>query len=141
VINEETLSAVLSEFARTMATDFPIQKILDHLVERIVEILPITSAGVTLISDTYAPRYIAASDDAALRYEQLQSAFGEGPCIAAYTTGQPVEVPDLTTDNRFPRFAAAGLDAGLDAAWERCSPSRCVTATAGSARWISTANR
>ncbi len=48
VINEETLSAVLSEFARTMATDFPIQKILDHLVERIVEILPITSAGVTL---------------------------------------------------------------------------------------------
>jgi hypothetical protein len=30
VINEETPSAVFSEFARTMATDFPVQKILDH---------------------------------------------------------------------------------------------------------------
>jgi diguanylate cyclase (GGDEF)-like protein len=115
VINEETLSAVLREFARTMATDFPIQTILDQLVEHIVAILPITSAGVTLISDTYAPRYIAASDDAALRYEQVQSTLGEGPCIAAYTTGQPVQIPDLSTDDRFPRFAAAGLGAGLGA--------------------------
>ena len=43
--NEEQLSGVLSEFARTMLTDFPIQRILDRLVERIVEILPITGAG------------------------------------------------------------------------------------------------
>ena len=30
----EDLADVLSEFARTMATDFPIQGILDHLVGR-----------------------------------------------------------------------------------------------------------
>ena len=40
VVHEDKLSAVLSEFARTLATDFPIQRILDHLVERIVEVLP-----------------------------------------------------------------------------------------------------
>ena len=40
VVHEDKLSAVLSEFARTLATDFPIQGILDHLVERIVEVLP-----------------------------------------------------------------------------------------------------
>jgi diguanylate cyclase (GGDEF)-like protein len=39
----EDLSDVLSEFARTMITDFPIQGILDHLVKRIVEILPVTA--------------------------------------------------------------------------------------------------
>ena len=43
------LSWVLSDFARTMLTDFPIERILDHLVLRIVEILPVTAAGVTLI--------------------------------------------------------------------------------------------
>ena len=32
--SEEHLSDVLGEFARTMVTDFPIQAILDHLVER-----------------------------------------------------------------------------------------------------------
>ena len=37
--NERQLSEVLSEFARTMITDFPIQAILDHLVERIVDVL------------------------------------------------------------------------------------------------------
>ena len=39
---ERRLSDVLSEFARTLVTDFPIQAILDQLVERIVEVLPIT---------------------------------------------------------------------------------------------------
>ncbi|MCU1287738.1 MAG: hypothetical protein JWO13_4088, partial [Acidobacteriales bacterium] len=34
--SEQQLSDVLSEFARTMVTDFPIQGILDHLVLRIV---------------------------------------------------------------------------------------------------------
>ena len=59
VVNEDTLSAVLSEFARTLITDFPIQGILDHLVERIVDVLPVTAAGVTLISAGVAPRYVA----------------------------------------------------------------------------------
>jgi hypothetical protein len=45
VVNEDSLSVVLSEFARTLITDFPIQGILDHLVERIVEVLPIIAVG------------------------------------------------------------------------------------------------
>jgi hypothetical protein len=45
VPSDHQLSDVLSEFARTMLTDFPIQAILDHLVERIVDIVPITAAG------------------------------------------------------------------------------------------------
>jgi hypothetical protein len=76
---KDELADVLSEFARTMVTDFPIQRILDHLVERIVDIMPITGAGVTLISETLAPQYVAASDASALRYETLQTDLGEGP--------------------------------------------------------------
>src|SRR5689334_11758468 len=67
--SEERLSEVLSEFARTMLTDFPIQAILDHLVGRIVDVLPVTAAGVTLITADTMPRYVAASNDSALRYE------------------------------------------------------------------------
>ena len=52
---ESKLSVVLGEFARTMVTDFPIQAILDRLVERIVDLLPITAAGVTLISPGTIP--------------------------------------------------------------------------------------
>jgi hypothetical protein len=83
VVDEGKLSAVLSDFARTLATDFPIQRILDHLVERIVEILPITAAGVTLISAGNAPQYIAASDELAMRFERLQTELRDGPCMWA----------------------------------------------------------
>jgi diguanylate cyclase (GGDEF)-like protein len=114
-VAKEELADVLSEFARTMLTNFPIQGILDHLVVRIVDILPITAAGVTVITPSLEPRYVAASNQSALRYEKLQSELGEGPCLAAYQTGQAVSVPDLTVENRFLSFTPQALDAGLRA--------------------------
>jgi diguanylate cyclase (GGDEF)-like protein len=113
--DEHQLSAVLGEFAQTMVTDFPIQAILDHLVQRIVEIMPITGAGVTLISPGADPQYIAASNDAALRFEKLQTELGEGPCLAAYHSGTAISVPDLRDEDRFPTFAPRALQAGLAA--------------------------
>jgi len=112
---KDELADVLSEFARTMVTDFPIQRILDRLVERIVDIMPITGAGVTLISASLDPQYVAASNASALRYEKLQSELGEGPCLAAYHTGEAISVPDLNDEARFPVFAPRALTAGLTA--------------------------
>ena len=112
---EQKLSDVLSEFARTMVTDFPIQAILDHLVERIVEVMPVTGAGVTLIEPGSGPRYVAASNDLALIFEKLQSELGEGPCVAAYRSGKAVAVPDLRVEERFPLFRPQALKEGLAA--------------------------
>ena len=112
---EERLSDVLGEFARTMVTDFPIQAILDRLVERIVDVLPITAAGVTLISPGVHPRYVAASNDSALRFEELQTELGEGPCLLAYHSDVAVEVPDLRGEERFPTFTPRALAAGMSA--------------------------
>ena len=109
------LSDVLSDFARTMVTDFPIQGILDELVTRIVDVLPVTAAGVTLISPGVNPRYIAASNGSALRFEQLQTDLGEGPCVAAYESGVAVSMPNLRGDDRFPRFSVSAVEAGLEA--------------------------
>ncbi len=115
MVDEVKLSAVLSEFARTLVTDFPIQGILDRLVARIVEIMPITGAGVTLITDHTTPRFVAASDPHALRFERLQGELGEGPCLLAYESGEAVAVPDLGADARFPVFGPAAVAAGLAA--------------------------
>jgi diguanylate cyclase (GGDEF)-like protein len=114
VVKEE-LADVLREFARTMVTDFPIQGILDHLVRRIPDVMPITSAGVTLISQGLEPRYVAASNPSALRYEMLQTELGEGPCLEAYATGDAIAIPDLAVDDRFPRFTPRAVEAGLSA--------------------------
>jgi diguanylate cyclase (GGDEF)-like protein len=112
---EQRFTDVLSEFARTLTTDFPIQAILDHLVGRIVDLLPVGAAGVTLIPADAEPQFIAASDEMAFRHEQLQTELGEGPCLEACRTGQAVAVPDLAHDDRFPRFRRRGLAEGLGA--------------------------
>ncbi len=111
----EKLAAVLSEFARTLTTDFPVQGILDHLVQSIVDVVTVTSAGVTLISEGRAPHYVAASSGAALRFEQLQTELRQGPCILAAERGEPVIVPDLYFDVRFPVFGPSAAAGGLGA--------------------------
>ncbi|MEO5833402.1 MAG: EAL domain-containing protein [Nakamurella sp.] len=113
--HEQQLSDVLSEFARTMVTDFPIQAILDQLIDRIVLLLPVTAAGVTLIGPDTLPRYVAASDPTAFAYEQLQTELRDGPCLLAYHSGEAVVVTDLRDDPRFPRFAPRALAAGMRA--------------------------
>ena len=111
----DQLASVLSEFARTLLTDFSIQEILDHLVDRIVDALPVSGAGVSLITPGRPPRYVAASDDAALDYERLQTSLGEGPCMEAFTTETVVASPDLEVETRFPKFTRAAFDLGLRA--------------------------
>jgi diguanylate cyclase (GGDEF)-like protein len=113
--SERQLSDVLSEFARTMLTDFPIQRILDRLVRRIVDIMPITGVGVTLISESTSPHYVAASDEAALKFEKLQTSLDEGPCVKAYQTGEAVSIADLRFEDRFPMFVPRALESGLQA--------------------------
>ena len=49
MVDEGKLSQVLCDLARTMITESPMQGIADRLVECIVDVLPVTSAGVTLI--------------------------------------------------------------------------------------------
>jgi diguanylate cyclase (GGDEF)-like protein len=127
---DQELSSVLSDFAHTMLTDFPIQSILDHLVLRIVDVLSITGAGVTLIVPPDAPRYVAASDSSALAFEKLQTELGEGPCLDAYRTRHPVLVGDLEHDRRFPAFDPRASAIGLRAVFTfpLCHGTRCLGA-------------
>jgi signal transduction histidine kinase len=115
VKSEDDLATVLSEFARTMLTDFPIQTVLDRLVRRIVDILPVDAAAISLMSLNTVPRIIAGSDASATRYEYLQTVLGEGPCIAAYEENRQITIPNLAEETRFPRYTQRALADGLRA--------------------------
>lgn len=115
MVDEGKLAQVLSDLARTMITDSPMQGIADRLAKCIVEVLPVTSAGVTLIVPETGSRYTAASDATALRYEQLQNDIQDGPFHVAHATGEAVRVADLHADVRFSQFAAAAIPSGLAA--------------------------
>ena len=112
---EPELSELLSEFARTLLTDFPGQAVLDHLVIRIVEVLPIDAAGVTLRTGGSDAIYVAASSHEALRLEQLQSELGEGPSRLVFDSGAALSIPHLSAEDRMPNFGRRAACSGFGA--------------------------
>jgi diguanylate cyclase (GGDEF)-like protein len=114
VDRDKKLAQILVEFADTLGAEFSIQAILDHLVQRIVDMLPITGAGVMLMTE-HDLHFVAASNKVVRRIEALQNELQEGPCLEAYSGGEAVAIEDLSVDTRFPRFSPRALDAGLAA--------------------------
>ena len=82
--------------------------------------LDVSGAGVSLISDIGNREVVCATDDVAMRIEELQVTLGEGPCVDAINGGAPVLVPDLDdrrdlTPERWPAFLSAAAAAGVRA--------------------------
>ncbi|MDQ3453041.1 MAG: hypothetical protein M3493_10160, partial [Actinomycetota bacterium] len=71
-MQEQRLSELLVDFARTLTTDFPIQAILDHLTSRILEVLPVTGAGVMIMGSDTEMHFASVSDKVLLQIEGLQ---------------------------------------------------------------------
>ena len=111
---DHELARLLGEFAHTLGTDFSIERILDHLVQRVADVLPVTAAGVMVMRHDDL-RFAAASNDAILAIQRVQQDAGEGPCLEAFRTGKMVAIPDLGVDQRFPLFSPRAYAAGLAA--------------------------
>jgi diguanylate cyclase (GGDEF)-like protein len=107
------LRDLLAEFARTLTGDFHVQETLDQLVLRVVDVLPVTGAGVMVMGPADELHFAAASNETVTEIEALQNELDEGPCLEAYRHGEPVAVPDLSMDERFPRFSPRAYEAGL----------------------------
>ena len=113
--SEQKLSDVLSEFARTMVTDFPIQGILDHLVERIVDLMPITGAGVTLISPGVCPATSPPPTTWPCASRSCRPSSAKDRASRPTTRARPSPYPTCDSESRFPNFAPRALSAGLAA--------------------------
>ncbi len=57
----------------------------------------------------------AATDPSAGRLDELQTELDDGPCLRAVWEQQTVHIPDMATESRWPRFAAAAIQAGVGA--------------------------
>jgi PAS domain S-box-containing protein len=62
---QQQMSEVLAEFARTVGADFSVAATLERLVAQAVEVLPVSSAGITLLAPGGGSRRVAASDEPA----------------------------------------------------------------------------
>ncbi|MDX6302256.1 MAG: hypothetical protein QOF53_3470 [Nocardioidaceae bacterium] len=118
MVDDRSLSSVLGDFALTLADGLRTTSVLDELARRAVELLPVSSAGVSLLEPGHAgdqPGPVAAYDDLALRLQKVQVDAGDGPCVLAFETGEPVAVPDLRAEHRFPQLRRAAGEEGINA--------------------------
>ncbi|KQS66088.1 GAF domain-containing protein [Modestobacter sp. Leaf380] len=70
------------------------------------------SASITVGSPA-DPQQLASDSRSAQELDGLTYRIGEGPCLAAYESGQTVATGDLLADDRFPRLAAAAGGTGV----------------------------
>lgn len=95
----------------------------ERIADFCVEMLAVTGAGVSLVSDTGNRQVVCGTDEVALRIEELQVTLGEGPCIDALNSGGPVLVPDLDdrrdlVPERWPAFLAGVVAEGVRAVFD-----------------------
>jgi GAF domain-containing protein len=111
----QLLSETFVELTDTMVADFDIIDFLHVLTSRSVELLDVSAAGLLLADPRGELRVVAASSEAARLLELFQLQNDQGPCLDCFRSGQPVAATDLSTDQRWPRFAAAAGQAGFSA--------------------------
>jgi hypothetical protein len=84
----------------------------DALCRSAVELVDGADHVSLMVSRNGRVRTVAASDDLGRSIDRLEQTIGEGPCLDAIDDAQPDQhlCTDLTTDNRWPRLAAAILE-------------------------------
>ena len=88
-----------------------------RLVDACADALPVSGAGIALMTDAGPAGTVAVTDRRASLMEDLQFTLGEGPCVDSSLWGRPVLQPDLATTGpgRWPAFSAGALEAGIGA--------------------------
>jgi len=91
-----------------------------RIAETCVQLLGVTGAGISVVSDTGNRAVVCATDEVSTRIEELQVTLGEGPCVDSVGRGGPVLVRDLgdhhdVSVERWPSFMRAAHEVGVRA--------------------------
>ena len=102
----QLLARTFVELADTLVDEFDVSDFLRTLVEKCVQLMKVSAAGVVLSDAQGRLRMAAASSERAGVLETLAVQADDGPCIDCVHTALCVSSADLTRDTgRWPRFA------------------------------------
>lgn len=115
---ETMLAQTMVQLADSLVEDFDVVDLLTFLVDRCVEVLDVTTAGLILVVDGDL-RLMASSSEAMKTLEIFELQADEGPCLDCYRAGSPIVNLDLASAEarqRWPRFCPEALEAGFRSA-------------------------
>jgi hypothetical protein len=112
----ERLASAFVGLADTLVADYDVIELAQQLIDSTMTLLPITAAGILLGDSSGELHVFASSSEQTRLLELLQVEADAGPCLEAYSTGQPILVEDLNVDAaRWPAFAARAAEYGFRA--------------------------
>jgi GAF domain-containing protein len=111
--DDEMVRSAFEDLGRLSFAEHSLDSLLQRVTDAASRVLPgRPMASVTVLRQgrfaTVASSHPLATDLDAVQYRQ-----GAGPCMEAAATGRSVELPDLRSDARWPRFAAAAVAHGV----------------------------
>jgi GAF domain-containing protein len=102
-----------AELARIDLAENDLTQVLDRVAELVARTIPGADAvSVTLLQDGGGVT-AAFTHDVAVRLDETQYGEGSGPCLAAAASGETLVVDEMTTDRRWPAFAADAQAQGV----------------------------
>lgn len=113
---QDELALQLSEFARKAQQEPDTSGTLTEIVRAAVELIPGCDEGsISVVISRRKVSSQAASGGLPSVVDALQESLGEGPCLDAAYEQMTVRVPDLASEQRWPRFSPAAAAAGAAA--------------------------
>lgn len=110
----EGLAERLSELARSLQDENDLQHTLDAIVHAAVGTVPgVEEASISSIIRRREVQTPAATAELARAVDQAQYETGQGPCLSALYEQKTVRLSDLSTDQRWPDFAARASELGV----------------------------
>jgi len=107
------LASDLGEVARALFGAGDVSATLQAVVDLATISIEGCDFASVFVMDSPEPDRPIVTDPLVARVDALQRASGQGPCIDAERTGQPVYVDDLADDTRWPVFGAGASDSGI----------------------------
>ena len=111
---DDRLTRTFVELADTLVAGFDVVEFLHMLVDRCMELLDVSAAGL-LLGDSHDQLQVMASSAENIHLLELfQLQNHDGPCLDCYLTGEPISHPDLSVAaDRWPMFAPAATESGF----------------------------
>ena len=114
MLQQELLVRTLVDLTDTLTDDFDVLDLWTLLVDRCVEVLDVSAAGVMLVTPGGSLRVVASSSEAMRLVELFELQADEGPCLDCYRTGEAVLNEGLeAAKKRWPAFTSVALGSGF----------------------------
>ena len=112
-MDTEKIAQTFVELADSLVDDFDALDLLNVLVERCVDLLGVSAAGLLFADGQGQLRLAVSSSESARLLDLYQLQNDEGPCLECYHTGRPVSGELNESAARWPSFTAAAVSEGF----------------------------